>query len=220
MPVAKKSLLFALQLLPCSAALAAVVSLDDPRFGPGAITLDTDTRLEWLDVSVTEGMSLDAVVAQLGIGGAFEGFSVARTSDFRTLIGHAGWVFAENTAYVDDRAKYEVALGLARLLGLTHSSNEPQNLSYGFVADTDPSGRPYYDAIYSAHSAVYPFSSGVFTNQFSHPAHTGLDHVGVWLHRAQAAPHPIDEPGVPALLGAAVLMMALQRGAPVRRSSR
>ena len=32
---------------------AVLIGVDDPVFGVGAITLDTDSGLEWLDLSVT-----------------------------------------------------------------------------------------------------------------------------------------------------------------------
>lgn len=54
----------------------------------GAFLTDTDTNLEWLDVTTTLGLSYTEVNAQLGGGGTFEGFRYATTDDFNTLIGN------------------------------------------------------------------------------------------------------------------------------------
>lgn len=34
---------------------AALIAVDDPTYGIGSITRDTDTNLEWLDLTFTDG---------------------------------------------------------------------------------------------------------------------------------------------------------------------
>ena len=57
------------------AANAEILSIDDPVFGVDSITVDTETGLEWLDVTISFGPNKDEVVASmLGEGDVFEGF--------------------------------------------------------------------------------------------------------------------------------------------------
>ena len=66
-------------------AQAALVALGD-------YTTDTDTGLDWLDHSLTAGMSLDQVNAQLSVGGLFEGWQVATLGQAQTYLANAGWI--------------------------------------------------------------------------------------------------------------------------------
>ena len=58
--------------------------------GDGLITYDANTGLEWLDLTVTAGMTHDDVFAQLGSGGAYEGWHFASTSQVSTLWDNFG----------------------------------------------------------------------------------------------------------------------------------
>lgn len=49
-----------------------------------ALTTDTATGLDWLDHSLTAGMSLDQAYAQQGIGGLFEGWQGATLGQVHT----------------------------------------------------------------------------------------------------------------------------------------
>ncbi len=54
-------------------AQASHISLDS-AFGPGTITLDTATGLQWLDLTVTNGRSTDWVLEQTAPGGLLYGW--------------------------------------------------------------------------------------------------------------------------------------------------
>ena len=56
---------------------AALISRDWITVNDAALTYDTDTGLEWLDITVTAGFSYNEVTAELGVGGAYEGFEFA-----------------------------------------------------------------------------------------------------------------------------------------------
>ncbi len=76
-------------LLPAS-AFALLLSVDDAGFGAGALTRDTQTGLEWLDLSLSGGRSYDQVTTELQAGGAFAGFRYAGFDEVRTLWANAG----------------------------------------------------------------------------------------------------------------------------------
>ena len=67
-------------------ARAAFIQTSDPRFGVDSGVLDTNTGLEWLKVTFSQGLSANQVFPQLGPGGAFSGFRYANRSEFRGLI--------------------------------------------------------------------------------------------------------------------------------------
>ncbi|WP_282605433.1 PEP-CTERM sorting domain-containing protein [Pelagibius sp. Alg239-R121] len=70
--------------LSAQGAHAAFVS-EGSSFGADTITRDTDTGLQWLDLTESLGLSVDEVAAEFGAGGLYEGFSYARGSDVETL---------------------------------------------------------------------------------------------------------------------------------------
>lgn len=57
----------------------------------GTITRDTETGLDWLDVTETRGLSYNQVTAQMGVGGAYEGWRYATASEVDLLITHFGY---------------------------------------------------------------------------------------------------------------------------------
>ncbi|QYZ65040.1 MAG: PEP-CTERM sorting domain-containing protein [Gammaproteobacteria bacterium (ex Lamellibrachia satsuma)] len=83
------TLCFGLVTLATTATNAALLSADWNSVGDELITVD-DSGLEWLDLTVTSGMTYNQVSAQLGAGGMFEGFSFASRSLLATLFDSAG----------------------------------------------------------------------------------------------------------------------------------
>lgn len=71
-------------------AVGALIAVDDPTFGPGSFTRDTDTALEWLDLRFTAGKSYGEVTQALAVGEPFYGLSLASVSDVETFFIHAG----------------------------------------------------------------------------------------------------------------------------------
>lgn len=57
----------------------------------GTITRDTATGLDWLDVTETRGLSYDQVAAEMGSGGAYEGWRYATVTELDQLIINFGY---------------------------------------------------------------------------------------------------------------------------------
>ncbi|CAA0099181.1 Uncharacterised protein [Halioglobus japonicus] len=85
------SLLLTIAVSVChlSPAVAALISIDDPNFGTGALTLDTSTNMTWLDLSITEGMSFNDVSSQLGASGTYSGYRYASPEEVYSLFVEA-----------------------------------------------------------------------------------------------------------------------------------
>lgn len=70
---------------------ASIVSLNS-SFGSDTITRDTNSGLEWLDVTVTRGLSYGQVTAGMTAGGAYEGWRYATVAELDQLIVDFGYV--------------------------------------------------------------------------------------------------------------------------------
>lgn len=64
----------------------------------GNITRDTDTGLDWLDVTETRGLSYNQVMAQMGPGGTYEGWRYATTAELDQLIINFGYTAINSCA--------------------------------------------------------------------------------------------------------------------------
>ena len=71
--------------------LAGVVEADDPVFGSGALTRDTDQGLDFLDITFSIGRSFDDVSDEFGPEGDFAGFRYALQSEMISLVNNFGF---------------------------------------------------------------------------------------------------------------------------------
>jgi len=110
-------------------ALAALVSANSP-YGANTLTLDTSTGLEWLDVTLTQGMSINQVSGQLGSGGLYAGFQYAHASDVHTLILDGG-VSSEPIEGSTTAANLTAVNSLISLLGQTFFDNSANTATFG-----------------------------------------------------------------------------------------
>ena len=126
-------------LLLASAARAEVITSTDETFGVGALTLDTATQLEWLDLTLTQNKTVAEV--QAGFGGYLAaGFRIATTAEAQQLFANAGVTTinvngATNVA-VDTPAQVSVANSLLSLLGTT-ASFSGGSMTGGFAMNPD-----------------------------------------------------------------------------------
>jgi hypothetical protein len=88
-----------------SAASAGVVLVGDATFGADSVIRDTTNSREFLELAPTTPLSYDGVVAQLGPGGQFDGWSVASQADLDALTASAGIVDQSTDAGVIAKAE-------------------------------------------------------------------------------------------------------------------
>jgi len=72
------------------AVASAVIDQDWQTSGDANVLFDTATNMRWLDLSVTADISHDTVVANLGVGGLFEGWRLATQDEVLGLWSQAG----------------------------------------------------------------------------------------------------------------------------------
>ncbi|MDH5766608.1 MAG: hypothetical protein OEZ38_11390 [Gammaproteobacteria bacterium] len=94
---------------------AAIISVGWQANEDNLITQDTDNSLEWLDLTVTANMSYNQVISELGVGGAYEGWRYATSTEVASLwdafggdSNYNGWsasnngIFNEMSLYIGD----------------------------------------------------------------------------------------------------------------------
>lgn len=146
-------------LLLSLSASAAIISVDS-SFGVDTITRDTGTGLDWLDVTETQWLSYNQVIAQMGAGGAYEGWRYATTAELDQLITNFGYVslMAGPCPYGNkycDRGEglYDdnlIVEQMIHMLGDMVSEYEPAGsigYSYGILADTPYSNDYQYEYV-------------------------------------------------------------------------
>jgi hypothetical protein len=69
---------------------ASLIQATDAGFGPNALTVDTSTGLEWLDLGASSGLSYEQVLADTQPGGVFSGFRFATAQEVFQLYASAG----------------------------------------------------------------------------------------------------------------------------------
>ena len=117
----------------------------------GLQTYDTQSGLEWLDLSQTRGLSFDEVSAQLGVGGLYAGYRYATTLEAQTLLGEFGLPIVSYTTYAANTWAPNLA-NFDALLGLNVGGLGP---AYGFEAETgDVVGGSYHTLFYGTGSAM------------------------------------------------------------------
>ena len=91
-------------------------SADDPRFGPGSLTVDTRTGLTWLDLPFSTDYSYLQAEAATQPGGRFAGFRHATVLEVLSLYNSAG--FGEGLVAQSD-PRYPEAVALLSMIGET-----------------------------------------------------------------------------------------------------
>ncbi len=119
--------------------LPTLVRVNDPALPAGVdgfnLTRDTTTGLEWLDLTLTKGLSYDDIAS--GAGGFLSaGFRIATTSEVATLFTHAG---ATNLAGDSLPAQFSAAFNLISLLGCTFACAGSASQGYMDFVPTNPS---------------------------------------------------------------------------------
>ena len=194
-------------LLASTVAQAALVKQDLLTAGDGLVTLDTTTHLEWLQLTATQDLSVDAVLGGAG-GWTSLGFQYGSFGQVGQLLNDAG--------YLGDISNYStldlIADNVSANAFLTDfGSTAPPNLTFGFIAPY-PCGRTVgsstrctdYVQINANGSSDHGYAipdSGAFGTNVARP------YVGSFLVRT------VPEPGSAALLlsGLTALGFALRR---------
>lgn len=206
-------------------AYAIPIEADLNTPGDGLITRDSNTNLEWLDVSLSDqGVSYVAEQLALGEDGAFAGFRWATTGEFLSLIlDNTPWTWSQVAEVGYDLATFESLSTLFGLLGVqNYSDGAGLEGSWAFNTCDLPNGQPSNNCRLSEYGTF--FEEGVdgalglnHTVSLYSPSYYYLfptnDDSAVYY---QLLVRSVPEPGSLSLLVAGLLAMGLLRR-PVTR---
>ena len=99
---------------------ATLLPIDDVTFGKGALTLDTQTGLRFLDLTITRNASFAQVSAQLAAGSRYAGYRYATLPEVLSLFADAGLAVTTSARY--SISEFSAGEGLLSLLGPLYSS--------------------------------------------------------------------------------------------------
>jgi hypothetical protein len=164
-------------------ARAALLSVDDPFFGPGSITRDTATGLEWLDVPLSVNRTFAEVLDEFGPGGDFRGLRHATGEEITQLFEDADIPVIGNLTIGGQQQNYPVAIDLIDLVGATGSqATFPE--TRGFYDAASPGSIAVLDFLFVSHAPAYLVTvDGGFNNPELH-----WPHIGHWLVREVPEP--------------------------------
>ena len=177
-----RAILAASMLLVSGQVGAAIMSADDSVFGIDSITRDTASGFEWLDVTLSINRSFNDVIANLGVGGDFEGWSYAGSYQVQQLLEN--WTgYPSNRVRIKTVEPFDEAFnldgiiellgattgsvgdGYSRVRGITGSAWDARNVWVGQIHDFDESSAnfdyyvpsDFYRLNYSADPSVGSF---------------------------------------------------------------
>jgi hypothetical protein len=203
--------LFLATLMPLGHA--ALISADFQHPGDGLITRDSQSGLDWLDVTQTYSRLASDAPFLTGTGGSFAGFRLANAAEFDLLYLHAGLAFSfgENSPFATDPAYMARARDLQNLMGFSLPFPSP-NLEVRATAGFLGGGGRNFGLI-----GVYDFAPGQGTDYYRAESYTvnapALSYVGLYLVRASPPPASnVPEGGtVLAMLSGSLLLIGAGR---------
>jgi len=169
---------------------AAVISIDWQSANDNLITRDTNSGLDWLDLTVTRNASYNDVISLLGTGGTLNGWRYATSSEVLNL--WAGFGVDLTDAYkIQSSGEDPGVMQASQYLGSTMCAYDCTKFpygTYGISEDTDQNPNNFIGAHYYPPSDVTAYSP--FFSLGNHPPSLRIEYVGSYLVQTSTVPLP------------------------------
>ncbi len=158
-------------------ASAALIDADWMSSNDNLITTDTVSKLSWLDITVTAGLSRDEVLTQMETGGSFYGFRYATSTEVIDLWGQYGITLFQDIQTVTsgflDPKIITASQQLGNLYGQAVSSSDYGTIGFIAIDPDSPSTTTGWTGAYRQNGNSY----------YEGPTNTSLLSVGSkpWL---------------------------------------
>lgn len=169
--------------------------------GNHLLTIDTNTQLEWLDLTVTAGLSKEAVLSLLSVDPQFTTFRYATISEWQSLVEASGISLSLMGGYHSEL--YDPVVSLMSMLGTTYFTIGDNNATQGMLADqygTCCARRTYMEIRHDSGDVARVIDN------WSYPVWQQAPQIGSYLVRAAS---PVPEPRSVALFVCGITIVAL-----------
>lgn len=147
---------------------AALVTADWKTMNDNLLTVDTISKLQWLDVTETGGMSRDEVVAEMGSGGKYEGFRYATSSEVIDLWSQYGITLTPATRTISNTLDTNIitaAQQLGNLYGEQIAASDYGTLGFIAIDNSSPGTTSGWSGAFRENGSS--FYEGPTINSFS-----------------------------------------------------
>ena len=204
---------------------ANLIALDS-SFGPGTLIEDTDTQLEWLKLTVTQGQSMGEVTSELGAGQEFAGFRFARIVEVGQLFFDSGLTsiipsdsapWGDQVGLSQNPSDLAPATHLINLFGQTSTNGGTGIESAGYVANRgdfsppEPLDAVEVGVLFIQNTLACSAVPCVTASPLSGAGPDGESpEIGSFLVRS--APAAVPEPSTMVLMPTGLALLAVMRG--------
>ncbi len=192
---------------------ATFLSLSDLTFGAGSFTQDTQTGLQWLDLSLTLNKSMNDVKADSGTGGRYSGLRYASEGEVRNLFTNAGITPVVGTT-INDKPRYDAGRALLDLMGFENKSNMFGITGTGPVNEFDiyVAASLYVDADKKNNQYLSSSDIGAYVQSVAMTSNSQEHYLGSFLVKESLSPTPTPEPSTFILFGSIMAAVSFLRG--------
>ncbi len=198
-----------LLILVTSPSQAALLSLDFRTDSDGLITQDSLSGLDWLDLTVTQGMSWAFVESLITDDPAFQGFRFAQREEVEGFVVNAGGVLPSIHPLSEN---YLPISSLMEFVGVTQTISSTYAISRGILSPlSGMSDGPYGQSRNRFSLVTYGNAGQVAPYDGTQKYNETSVYTGSWLVRASTASPVPNPPAFVLMLTGLTVLGAMRR---------